>query len=111
MISGTNSRSSAIDEVLRLRVGHRHRLSRSTSSDFTLAASTRRKERFRLLAVLLLVAIEAEQPIEDLRHAARRHLGADPAELGAVLVDAAAEHHEVLRHRLVADLADAALEA
>ena len=55
--------------------------------------------------------IKVEQPLERLGHPARGNLGRQAAEADAVAFRTAADHDEVLRNRLAADLAHAALEA
>src|SRR5207247_612421 len=54
---------------------------------------------------------EIDQASDGLRRAAGRDLRRDAAERRAVVVDAAADHDEVLRHGAIAELADAALKA
>ena len=65
-------------------------------------------ERLCRLAALL---IQSQQPIDRGRQPAHGHLGHDPAELRTLLGAATTDEHEVLRQRLVSDLANAALES
>ncbi len=69
------------------------------------------EEGHRALALVVRARVEVDQPIDDIGDPARRHLGREAAELRALIVDAAADHHEILRHDAIAELADAALEA
>ncbi len=69
------------------------------------------EERRRALAIVVRARVEIDQAIDDIGDPARRHLGREAAELRALIVDAAADHHEILRHHAIAQLADAALEA
>ena len=54
---------------------------------------------------------KSEQPLERDRHAARGNLRGQAAEAHAVPFRAAADHHEILRDRLAADLPHAALKS
>ena len=56
------------------------------------------EERLGRLAFRALLLVEADQPLERLAAAARGHLRREPPEVGRPSVDAAAHHHEVLRH-------------
>src|SRR5215831_3241418 len=64
----------------------------------------------RRLVCALLGSVERDEAVHDVRDASRGHLRSDPAETRLGPVDTAPEHHEVLRHDAISELADAALE-
>src|SRR4051812_13551374 len=84
-----------IDEVRRHGVprAQRFEVGERALDDAELYAPEKRRRR---LAVAALARIQIEQALDGLWNPPRRDLRGEPAEHGAVVVPAAADHHEVL---------------